>query len=205
MAHTLYQPQSFRGTWAQRLAWRMPVAVIAASGLMALCAHISIPLGFTPVPLTMQTFGVLLIGLLLPPGAAFASLALYLIEGAAGLPVLSPAAGGSSFLHLFGPTGGYLLCYPFAAALASTIYRYACRGILAALAASFMGSALILVLGAIWFGVFFRTHFSLLLGQSVTPFLLGDALKAAAAAGCASLFDFLRGSSRAQTSASTEI
>lgn len=196
MSETFVRQESLRGTSAPYAGWRTPAAVIAGTGLVALCAHISVPLGFTPVPLTMQTFGVLLIGLLLPPRAAFASLALYLLEGAVGLPVFSPVATGASFLHLFGPTGGYLLAYPFAAALASLIYRYARRGIVAAVAASFLGTALITVSGAAWFGVFFREHFSLLLAQTVVPFLAGDALKAAAAAGCASVLDSVRGARR---------
>ena len=67
-------------------AWTTPVAVVAGTALVALCAHISIPLGFTPVPVTMQPFAVLFLGLLLSPGAAFSCLVLYLMEGAAGLP-----------------------------------------------------------------------------------------------------------------------
>src|SRR5271154_6375865 len=92
-------------------------AVVVGSLLVALCAHVSVPLLFTPVPLTLQTFAVLLLGLTLGPGTAFAALTLYLIEGAAGLPVFSPHGPGG-ILQLMGPTGGYLLSYPFAAALA---------------------------------------------------------------------------------------
>ena len=63
---------------------------VAATGLLAICAHISLPLPFTAVPLTLQTFAVILIGMVLGPVAGFSSMILYLAEGAAGLPVFSP-------------------------------------------------------------------------------------------------------------------
>ena len=65
--------------------------VIAASLFVALCARVSVPLPFTPVPLTLQNFGVLAVGLLLGSRRGFAALALYLLEGAVGLPVFSPS------------------------------------------------------------------------------------------------------------------
>jgi hypothetical protein len=75
---------------APRIAWNTVLAVVSATVLVAICAHIAVPLGFTPVPVTMQTFAVLLLGLLFGPGPVFACLALYLMEGAVGLPVFSP-------------------------------------------------------------------------------------------------------------------
>jgi hypothetical protein len=77
-----------------RVAWNTVLAVVSATALVAICAHIAVPLGFTPVPVTMQTFAVLLLGLLFGPGPAFACLALYLMEGAVGLPVFSPHGPG---------------------------------------------------------------------------------------------------------------
>src|SRR5574337_348268 len=68
--------------------------VISASLLVALAARVSLPLPFTPVPLTLQNFAVLLVGLLLGRRAGFAALVLYLAEGAAGLPVFSPMGPG---------------------------------------------------------------------------------------------------------------
>src|ERR1700727_1782712 len=92
--------------------------VLAGTLFVAACAHVSIPLFFTPVPLTLQPFAVLVLGLLLGPRMAFATLAAYLAEGAMGLPVFAPGPTGLSGLaHLFGPTGGYLMAYPVAAAL----------------------------------------------------------------------------------------
>src|SRR6266581_2130813 len=88
---------------------RQAAIVVAASLFVALCARVTIPLPFTPVPLTLQNFGVLLVGLLLGSRRGFAALALYLLEGAFGLPVFSPAILGSGITHLVGPTGGFLM------------------------------------------------------------------------------------------------
>ncbi|MGA9505692.1 MAG: biotin transporter BioY, partial [Terriglobales bacterium] len=74
--------------------------VITASLFVALCARVSVPLPFTPVPLTLQNFGVLAVGLALGSRRGFAALALYLIEGACGMPVFSMGAG---IAYLLGP------------------------------------------------------------------------------------------------------
>src|SRR5271156_876744 len=161
-------------------------AAVLGSVLVAVCAHVSVPLLFTPVPLTLQTFAVLLLGLTLGPGTAFAALTLYLIEGAAGLPVFSPHGPGG-ILQLMGPTGGYLLSYPFAAALAGFVYhrrpQSITRGILAAGAASLV----ILVAGACWLKLLTHMDIRLILAQAVVPFLPGDVLKVCAAAAAAKL------------------
>src|SRR4029078_12080848 len=105
------------------LEYGLNLAMIAgASLLVAACARIYIPLPGTPVPLTVQNFAVLLVGLALGPWRGFAALALYLIEGASGLPVFSPTGPGG-IAQLIGPTGGYLMAYPFVAAL--TGYAFA--------------------------------------------------------------------------------
>src|SRR5215472_2271089 len=85
--------------------------VIGASAVIAVCARLVLPLPFTPVPLTLANFGVLLVGLGLGSKRGFAAAALYLAWGAMGLPVFSPAGAGG-IAQLFGPTGGYLLAYP---------------------------------------------------------------------------------------------
>src|SRR5437588_8527328 len=82
--------------------------VIGGSLLMAACGHISIPLWFTPVPITLQTFGLMFLALTLGAWRSAAALLLYLVEGASGLPVFSPHGPGG-LLQLFGPTGGYLI------------------------------------------------------------------------------------------------
>ena len=79
--------------------------IVSATLFVALCAHISIPLPFTPVPLTVQNFGVLLVGLLLGSRKGFAAMALYLAEGAAGLPVFSVSPLGFHGIgQMLGPT-----------------------------------------------------------------------------------------------------
>ncbi len=98
--------------------------VIAASLFVALCARVTVPLPFTPVPLTLQNFGVLAVGLLLGSRRGFAALALYLVEGVFGLPVFSPSAIlGGGIAHLLGPTGGFLMAYPLVAFVAGWIYE----------------------------------------------------------------------------------
>jgi biotin transport system substrate-specific component len=94
--------------------------VVAASLFVALCARVSVPLPFTPVPLTLQNFGVLTVGLLLGSRRGFAALSLYLMEGAFGLPVFSMGGGIG---HFFGATGGFLLAYPAVAFVAGWIYE----------------------------------------------------------------------------------
>jgi biotin transport system substrate-specific component len=168
-------------------AWlRSGGIVLAGSVLVAVCAHIALPLYFTPVPLSMAPFAVLVLGLLLTPRLAAATLGAYLAQGAAGLPVFAPsplAPGGLA--HLLGPTGGYLLAYPFAAALISYLWRRSGRGFMAAMVSAAAGNIVILACGALWLAAV--THISALAAASlaVAPFLPGDALKVAAAAGLA--------------------
>jgi biotin transport system substrate-specific component len=177
--------------------------VIASTALVALCAHISIPLGFTPVPITLQPFAVLLLGLLLAPQISFAALSLYLLEGAAGLPVFSPHGLGG-VAQLFGPTGGYLIAAPFAAAIAGLIYRDGKRKFFFALAGAAAGDVILLTVGTLWLGVLVHTSFSTLLSESVVPFLASDAAKVIAAAVCAQIFASFSGTAFSRRSSQTE-
>jgi biotin transport system substrate-specific component len=181
-----YKQDSYRILHEPRAGWRNRGAVVLATGLVALCAHIAVPLGFTPIPVTMQTFAVLLLGLLFGPAPAFACLALYLMEGAAGLPVFSPHGPGG-LAQLLGPSGGYLLAYPIAAALASVLYRRGHRRFPAALVGTSLASLVILAAGATWLGLLTHAKFSVVFAQSVAPFLAGDAVKVLAAVACASM------------------
>jgi biotin transport system substrate-specific component len=110
------------------IASRRQPALVQAAGVvgfalaLAAAAQVSIPLPGTPVPLTLQPFVVVLAGLWLGPIAGAASMMLYLLAGAAGLPVFSPM-GLPGVARLVGPTGGYLLAYPAAAALAGYLSR----------------------------------------------------------------------------------
>src|SRR2546423_12839888 len=91
------------------LDWALQVAVVVGASLfVALCAQVTLPLPFNPVPLTLQNFGVLLVGLTLGSRRSFAALALYLVEGAVGMPVFNPAGHGG-VAPPFGPTCGDFL------------------------------------------------------------------------------------------------
>jgi biotin transport system substrate-specific component len=181
-----FKQDSLRALPVPRIAWKTAITVVLATALVAICAHIAMPVGFTPIPITMQTFAVLLLGLLFSPGAAFACLALYLVEGAFGLPVFSPHGPGG-IAQLLGPSGGYLLSYPFAAALASLLYHRGRRRFVDAIAAAGLASVLILAAGASWLGLLGHLRFSVIFAQSIAPFLFGDAVKVVAATACVSL------------------
>ena len=96
------------------------LVVVGASAVIAVCARLVIPLPYTPVPLTLANFGVLLVGLALGSKRGFAAAALYLAWGAMGLPVFSPSGVGG-IAQFFGPTGGYLLAYPVVAFVAGWV------------------------------------------------------------------------------------
>src|SRR3974390_956573 len=163
---------------AQESWLRSAGTVLAGSAFVAACAHIAIPLYFTPVPLTLQPFAVLTLGLLLSPRLAAATLIAYLGEGALGLPVFSPGVAGTLGLaHLLGPTGGYLLAYPLAAALISVLWRSSGRGFFAGILSAAAGNGLILCAGALWLAVATHASLQMVMTQAVIPFLPGDALK----------------------------
>jgi biotin transport system substrate-specific component len=126
--------------------------VIGASLFVALCARITLPLPGTPVPLTLQNFGVLLVGLLLGPRRAFAAMVLYLAEGAAGLPVFNSAGPGGT-LQLFGLTGGYLMAYPFVASLAGFLFERGRKTFARAAAAGIVAEGLLFAIGISWLAV----------------------------------------------------
>lgn len=133
------------------------VALIAGATLfVALCAHITIPLmPLTPVPLTVQNLGVLLVGLLLGSRRGFAALAFYLVEGAVGLPVFNPTGPGG-IAQLFGPTGGFLLVYPFVAFLAGYVFERGTKTFARAAIAGLLAEILLFAGGLSWLYVF--TH-----------------------------------------------
>jgi biotin transport system substrate-specific component len=158
--------------------------VLAGSALVAVCAHVAIPLWFTPVPVTLQPFAVLLLGLLLAPRLAVGAMLAYLAEGAAGLPVFTPHGLGG-VAQLLGPTGGYLLSYPLVAPLVSWLWRRGTRSFSRGLVVAGAGSLVTLALGAVWLGVLTHAAPMTVLNHAVLPFLPGDVLKVCAAAGIA--------------------
>ena len=157
-------------------AARAAMLAVAGSALIAICARIQVPMW--PVPMTMQTFAVLLIGLAYGSRLGAATVALYLFEGAAGLPVFAIGAGLAYFA---GPTAGYLFGFVAAAAFVGWLAdrgwgRPAGRAFVAMLG----GSAVIYLFGVGWLAAFVGTEKALALGA--VPFLPGDVLKAALAA-----------------------
>ena len=136
-------------------ASRQVALVVGASLFIALCARVTIPLPLTPVPLTVQNLGVLLVGLLLGSRRGFAALALYLIEGAVGLPVFNPTGVGG-IAQLLGPTGGFLMVYPFVAFLAGYIFDHGTKTFTRAAIAAILAELLLFAGGLTW--LFVLTH-----------------------------------------------
>ena len=133
--------------WAQQAA-----IVIGASVFVALCAHVFLPLPSTPVPLTIQNFAVLVVGLTLGSRRGFAALVLYLAEGVAGMPVFSPTGPGG-LAQLLGPTGGFLLAYPFVAGLAGWIVERGKMSFARAAAAGVLAEIVLFAGGLAWLAV----------------------------------------------------
>lgn len=172
------------------------VLVVSAAALVALCAHVSIPLYFTPVPLTLQTLAVLLVGLTLGPSLGFYAMLLYLAEGAMGLPVFSPQGLGG-IAQLLGPSGGFLLAFPFAAATAGGLVRAVRTGgyyFFAALLAGATATVLLLAGGAGWMAHLYHLSPSAAWNFAVAPFLPGETIKVCAAVSAYSLLHRRHGS-----------
>jgi biotin transport system substrate-specific component len=194
MQKELASPLASSTAYAPASPWlRNAGIVILGSAFVASCSHLAVPLWFTPVPLTMQPFAVLLLGLFLTPGLAAATLGAYLFEGALGLPVFAPGSGfGAGIAHLFGPTGGYLLSYPVAALLISYLWRRSSRGFSAAVISAALGNLVILLCGVLWISAYTHASARTAFALAVLPFLPGDALKVVAAAAVATGFRRIR-------------
>jgi biotin transport system substrate-specific component len=149
--------------------------VVIGSALMALCAHVSLPLLFSPVPLTLQTFGVMLIALTLGANRGAAALALYLLEGAAGLPVFSPAGPGG-IAQIIGPTGGFLMSYPLAAYVIGKIFEKG-REFKYAQLAALCGAIVFLTGGMVWLKMVTHVTFAKAFTLAVAPFIAGEVIK----------------------------
>ena len=157
--------------------------VVGASLFVALCARVTLPLPFTPVPLTLQNFGVLLVGLTLGSRRGFAALVLYLVEGAVGMPVFNPAGHGG-VAQLFGLTGGYLLAYPFVAALAGWIMERGKKSFARAAVAGVLAEIVLFAGGISWLGML--THsFAQAVRFGLYWFVFAEVIKVMSAAGIA--------------------
>jgi biotin transport system substrate-specific component len=132
--------------------------IVGASFVVAASAHLSVPLPGTPVPLTVQNLAVLMVGLALGPWRGFAALSLYLVEGASGMPVFSPLSpvGPGGIAHLVGPTGGYLIAYPFVAGVVGYIFERGKPTFSRAAFASIAGEILLFACGVSW--LYTMTH-----------------------------------------------
>lgn len=163
--------------------------IAAANILLVLCAHIALPLPWTPVPITGQTFGVLLVAVLLGARRGAIALILYLLEGAAGLPVFQPL-GLPGLARFAGPTAGFLFSYPAAAFVTGWLVessakivnsreggsRLATSPLIGALIS---GEAIIFACGCAWLALFLGMGWSVALRQGALPFLPGETLKMA--------------------------
>jgi biotin transport system substrate-specific component len=147
------------------------------AALMAAGAYLAIPLG--PVPIVLQNLFVLLTGLLLGRRWALASVAVYLLAGICGLPVFAGGTGGIG--KLVGPTGGYLLGYLPAVYLVSMISEKAGGRVFYDVLAMVGGSLIVYFFGVSWLKAVTAMSWSKALTVGMVPFLIGDALKIAAA------------------------
>jgi biotin transport system substrate-specific component len=150
-------------------------AVVAGSALLALSSRIAVPM--VPVPITMQTFAVTLVGALYGWRLGALTILLWLAQGAAGLPVL--ATGVAGLARFTGPTAGYLMAFPLAGAAVGWLAERGWNGRrpLRAFAAMLTGNALCLLLGAAWLATIVGVERAIMAG--VAPFVLGGVLKAA--------------------------
>lgn len=148
---------------------------IMASFFIGVCAQIKIPLYFTPVPLTVQTIGVLLVGAKLGSRKGAFAAFLYLVQGALGWPVW--AGGNAGFHHLLGPTGGYLLAYPLEACLIGWFLERQTRQRFYTAAAILLPCTLQMAIGTLWLIFFVGAKNILSLG--FYPFIAWEITKAA--------------------------
>ena len=157
---------------------RRAAAVLLGVALVSAAAQVALPLPGTPVPMTLQPLAVLLVGGMLGPGLGAASLMLYLALGAAGLPVFTPI-GLPGVARLIGPTGGYLLSYPFAAFAVGRLSGDGRR--LAQLGLATLVGLVLIHLGGLAQLLVLTGSIATAARFGTVPFLLGDLLKLAIA------------------------
>ncbi len=156
------------------------ICIFIGSIIVGLAAQVEVPLGFTPVPVTGQTFGVLVVGMALGARRGAIALMLYLAEGAAGVPVF--AGGGAGIVHLVGPTGGYLFGFVLAASIAGFLAQRGWdRNIVWTALAMTIGTAFIFALGLLYLAQFELP--TGVLAAGLYPFLPGAVVKIIVAAG----------------------
>ncbi|MBZ9739134.1 MULTISPECIES: biotin transporter BioY [unclassified Mesorhizobium] len=150
-------------------------AVVLGTLFLALSSYIEVPM--VPVPVTMQTFAVTLIGALYGWRLGAVTIAAWLVEGACGFPVLAGGAAGASYF--VGPTGGYLFAFPIVGALVGWLAERGWNGnrVVLAFIAMLLGNLACLVLGTAWLAVMIGAEQAITFG--FVPFIVGGLLKSA--------------------------
>ena len=155
------------------------VLVVAAAVLTGLCAQVAIPLPFTPVPITLQTFAVLLSGAALGPWRGGAAMLLYLVAGSLGVAWFANGESGFG-----GPTFGYIVGFVVAASVVGALAsRGADRTVSGTVAIMVLGNLIIFAFGVPWLVASTGMPLFVALEAGLWPFVIGDALKIALAAG----------------------
>jgi biotin transport system substrate-specific component len=155
--------------------------ILIGTALISLCARVSIPIPGTPVPITGQTFGVLLSAGALGFRRGVAATLLYLLLGAFGLPVFQDGQHGLAYMS--GATGGYLVGFVLASAIVGRLAELGWdRKIVGAVGAMIIGSAAIYAIGVPWLAVVAKMDIATAISKGMLPFLLWDAVKVTLAA-----------------------
>jgi len=173
--HSYPEADTLLGAALAPLDWTRSVSLVFVFSLLtALAAQIVIPVG--PVPITAQTFAVLLTGALLGSRLGAMAMIVYLVEGASGLPFFYGGHGGIT--HLLGPTGGYLVAFPAAAFVTGAFAENGWdKRFLTAVVAMAVGSIVILLAGLAWFSVLMQTSPLVAFQVSFLKFVPGDIIK----------------------------
>jgi biotin transport system substrate-specific component len=174
------QPDTLIGVALAPLDWTRSVSLVFAFSLfVALSAQIVIPVG--PVPITAQTFAVLLTGALLGSRLGAMAIIVYLMEGTLGLPFFFGGSSGPA--HLLGPTGGYLIAFPAAAFITGAFAEHGWdKRFPTSVAAMAIGSVVIMLSGWAWFALVTNTPLSVAFQITVLKFIPGDIIKIVLAA-----------------------
>ena len=152
--------------------------MLGAASFVGLCAQVSIPLPFTPVPLTLQTFAVLLVGAALGSLRGAAAMVLYAVAGLVGVPWFAQGSSGYT-----APSFGYIVGFILAAAVVGRLAeRGSSRATLSTVGMLVLGSVIIYAVGVSWLKVALGTTWATAISLGLTPFIVGDLIKLAAAA-----------------------
>ncbi|WP_017688731.1 biotin transporter BioY [Paenibacillus sp. PAMC 26794] len=167
-----------------KLSLRGIVFSALMAAILVLFGYISIPIGFSPVPITLQTLAVMLAGGLLGPLYGFLSVTMVVLLTALGFPLLHGTGG---LAVLLGPTGGYVMMWPFSALLIGLLLaRINIKGvtgfILAFVVFELFGSLLVYVSGVPWLAYAYKMDIPEAMIQGFYPYIIGDLIKAVFAA-----------------------